>query len=217
MSDRPIIVTDTETTAAERANRRPRNPPTGGGSSLVVTLLLIVSIAAIIVLGWFVWSFNSLLSETKLSLTDAQDRIETLESRQMQTEGNLTDSGTTTQEALSFWEDETRKIYDYVHKTNKPNIATNKEDIAELGTRIEGFNSSISDLENSITLSVNQQRDLTDKLNTSIQTTSSRLNGLDTKVRHNEEAIEAIDRSRLQNNNRLLELDRRVRDLETGN
>lgn len=217
MSDRPIIVTDAETTAAERANRRPRNPPTGGGSSLVVTLLLIVSIAAIIVLSWFVWSFNSLLNETKLSLTDAQDRIETLESRQMQTEGNLTDSGTTTQEALEYWEDETRKIYDYVHKTNKPNIAKNKEDIAELGTRIEGFNTSISDLENSITLSVNQQRDLTDKLNTSIQTTSSRLNGLDTKVRHNEEAIEAIDRSRLQNNNRLLELDRRVRDLETSN
>lgn len=215
MSDRPIIVTDAETTAAERANRRPRNPPTGG-SSLVVTLLLIVAIAAIIVLSWFVWSFNSLLNETKLSLTDAQDRIETLESRQSQTEGNLTDSGTTTQEALSFWEDETRKIYDYVHKTNKPNISKNKEDIAELGTRMEGFNTSISDLENSITLSVNQQRDLTDKLNTSIQTTSSRLNGLDTKVRHNEEAIEAIDRSRLQNNNRLLELDRRVRDLETN-
>ena len=216
MSDRPIIVTDAETTASERANRRPRNPPTGG-SSLVVTLLLIVAIAAIIVLSWFVWSFNSLLNETKLSLTDAQDRIETLESRQRQTEGNLTDSGTTTQEALEFWEDETRKIYDYVHKTNKPNITKNQESIAELGTRIEGFNTSISDMENSITLSVSQQRDLTDKLNTSIQTTSSRLTGLDTKVRHNEEAIDAIDRSRLQNNNRLLELDRRVRDLETSN
>jgi chromosome segregation ATPase len=178
---------------------------------------LIVAIAAIIVLSWFVWSFNSLLNETKLSLTDAQDRIEALESRQRQTEGNLTDSGTTTQEALKFWEDETRKIYDYVHKTNKPSIAENKEDIAELGARIEGFNTSISDLENSITLSVSQQRDLTDKLNTHIQTTSSRLDGLDTKVRRSEEAIDAIDKSRMQNNNRLLELDNRVRDLEMNN
>ncbi|MXW54107.1 MAG: hypothetical protein F4X44_08525 [Gammaproteobacteria bacterium] len=216
MSDRPIIVTDAETTATERANRRPRNPPTGG-SNLAVTLLLIVAIAAIIVLSWFVWSFNSLLNETKLSLADAQSRIETLESRQSLTEGNLTDSGTTTQEALAFWEDETRKIYDFVHKTNKPNIAKNKEDIGEIGARIEGFNNSVSDLENSITLSVSQQRDLTDKLNTSIQTTSSRLDGLDTKVRRTEEAIEAIDQSRLQNNNRLLELDRRVRALETPN
>ena len=216
MSDRPIIVTDAETTATERTNRRPRNPPSGG-SSLAVTLLLIVAIAAIIVLSWFVWSFNSLLNETKLSLTDAKDRIEALESRQLQTEGNLTDSGTTTQEALEFWEEETRKVYDYVHKTNKPNIAKNKEDIGELRTSVEGFNNSVSDLENSITLSVSQQRDLTDKLNTSIQTTSSRLDGLDTKVRRTEEAIEAIDQSRLQNNNRLLELDRRVRALETPN
>lgn len=216
MSDRPIIVTDAETTATERANRRPRNPPSGG-SSLVVTLLLIVAIAAIIVLSWFVWSFNSLLNETKLSLADAQSRIETLESRLQQTEGNLTDSGTTTQEALSFWEIETRKIYDFVHKTNKPNIAKNKEDIGELGTRIEGFEDSISDLENSITLSVSQQRDLSDNLNTFIQTTSGRLQGIDTKVRRIEEAIEAIDLSRTQNNNRLLDLNRRIQDLENAN
>lgn len=217
MSDRPIIVTDPETTATERVNRRSRNPPPGGGSSLIVTLLLIVAIAAIIVLSWFVWSFNSLLGETRSSLTNAEDRIQTLESRLIQTEGDLTDSGTTTQEALTFWETETRQIYDYVHKTNKPNIAKNKEDIADLGTRIDGFAGTISDLENSITLSGRQQRDLTDKLNTSIQQTSSRLDALETKARHNEEAIDAIDRSRVQNNNRLLELDRRLRDLETNN
>lgn len=216
MSDRPIIVTDPETTATERVNRRPRNPPSGG-SSLVVTLLLIVAIAAIIVLSWFVWSFNSLLGETRNSLTDAETRIETLESRIQQTEGNLTDSGTTTQEALSFWETETRQIYDYVHKTNKPNITKNKEDIVDLGARIDGFAGTISDLENSITLAGRQQRDLTDKLNTSIQQSSSRLDALETKARHNEEAIDAIDRSRVQNNNRLLELDRRLRDLETNN
>lgn len=217
MSDRPIIATEAETIATERTNRRRRSPAATGGSNLVATLLLLVALAAIIALSWFVWSLNSLMNEQKAVVTDAKERIETLESRILQTEGNLTDSGTTTQEALDFWENETRQIYDFVHKTNKPNIAANKGDIADLGVRVDGFQGSVSDLENSITLSARQQQDLTDKLNTSIQQTSSRLDRLDNSVRQHEEAIDAIDRSRQQNNNRLLELDRRIRDLETPN
>lgn len=214
MSDRPIIVTDPETTANERAIRRPRNQ-TSGSPSIVVTLLLIVAFAALLALGYFVWTQNSMLRDANASLEDARERVSQLEGRLSQTEGNLSEADSNSLEWTSKWESEIDKLWQKSYKFDTM-FEDQGADITTLELRMKSTDSSLTDMENSITQMARQQRDLSDSINTSNQLTSSLREKLDAHIRKTDDAINAHDQSRLSNSNRLINMDRRIRDLETS-
>ncbi len=187
-------------------------------------MLLIVALAAIIVLSWFVWSFNSLLGETRTSLEDAEGRVQQLEERLAGIEGNVNESGETTQQSFDYWESEIRKLWDIANKRNRDWIEENQadivafqKDIQRLDGKDKSIDQSFADFETSITTLARQQQDLTDNINISNQQSSALREQFEGRVRNNEEAVIAIDASRIQNNNRLLDLERRIRNLEQGN
>ncbi|MCY4142072.1 MAG: hypothetical protein OXG08_00085 [Gammaproteobacteria bacterium] len=215
MSDRPIIVTDPDATANERSTRRIRNH-SGGSPNIVVTLLLIVAVTASVVLGYFVWTLFSLLHETNATLGEAANRIEQLQSQMALTSSNLTESGRDTEESLNYWETETRKLWDKSYKFDEQ-FQEQGEDIAALEQRFGSVQGSMTDLENSITTLSRQQQDLIDSINTSNQVTASLTQKVDAHIRKTDDAINAQDQSRISNSSRLVDMDRRLRALETGN
>ena len=216
MNDRPIIVTDPESTAVERANRRAKSQPKIG-SSVGMTLLLIIALAACAVLGWFTWSINSVLGETSESLATALERVQALEQRVTETEGSVSESGQTTQKSISYWETEVRKVWDIANKRNKGWIEENRADIAAMDKRFDDIAGSITDLDNSIVLLTNQQRDLTQQVSEFNQKWTTSMDLLEPRVRMNEQAISAADTSRISTNNRLRSIEQRIRTLENPN
>ena len=221
MSDRPIIVTDSENTIAERSNRRSRGS-SSAGTSVGITVLLILSSAGIAALGWFVWTQNSVLGDTRNLLADALERTAELESRLSQTQGELNQSGISTEETLGFWESEIRKLWAVSNERNRDWINENQEKISDLETQLAEisrtfgtFSQSQSDLDLSITQLSRQVQSQVDTINTTNQVNKGKLDEFDRRIRTNEDAVKAIDQSRLQNNNRLLNLEQRIRNLET--
>lgn len=214
MSDRPIIVSDPDATANDRTTRRVRNQ-SGGSPNIVVTLLLIVAVTASVVLGYFVWTLFSLLNETNSTLVEAANRIENLENQLSLTANNLSESGRDTEESLSYWESETRKLWDKSYKFDEM-FKDQSADITALDRKFSGFQGSVTDFENSITTLSRQQQDLIDSINLSNQVSASLTQKVEAHIRKTDDAIEAHDQSRLSNSRRLVDLDRRIRALETG-
>lgn len=215
MSDRPIIVSDPDATANDRATRRVRNQ-SGGSPNIVVTLLLIVAVTASVVLGYFVWTLFSLLNETNATMIEAANRIENLENQLSLTASSLSESGRDTEESLSYWETETRKLWDKSYKFDEM-FKDQSADITALDRRFSGIQGSITDLENSITTLSRQQQDLIDSINLSNQVTASLTQKVETHIRKTDDAMDANDQSRLSFSRRLVDMERRIRDLETAN
>lgn len=221
MSDSPIV-TGTSVTSTSTP---PGGKPSGyvqsrsrSGSQVLLHVLLILALASVAALGWFVWTLHEQLSTTTASLEVANTKIAGLEMNLVRTQGNLSDTGEDTDAALEYWESEIRKLWDLANVRNKDWILDNRADIkrnevliADLKSLVE---SETADIVNSLSQQTRQLQDLTDKLNLSVQQTASFRQQLEQRVIENEDAIRAIDTSRIQNNNRLLDLDRRVRSLE---
>ncbi|MYD46691.1 MAG: hypothetical protein F4W92_10085 [Gammaproteobacteria bacterium] len=221
MNDLPIVPSSGAPPGVERRPRNPRSQSTGFSIGRVVFVLFTIS--ALILLGWFVWSINSVLNERTEVLQESAQRIATLESQLSASAETLSQSDETMNEEISFWESETRKVWagyqrhqDWINE-NTPVIAKMREDIDGLEVRINTIQGSLTDIENTLQQIVGQQRDLKDDFNTTAQTTKALLEQLKLSVDSHDDDIGSIDAFRRQTNSSILDIRKRLEKLETGN
>lgn len=221
----------------EDANRIPRRArrqtrSRAGGASVVVNTALVLLAVAVAGAGWVVYTQQERLDASQAELADAASRIRALEERLRMTDEWLTESDADTDEQLSFWQSEIRKLWDVSNKRNRGWIETNQADIRKLATSMGSAQRDVKslqggmaqldatvkqnqDLADRLTAMdmqmrriVSQQRDLVDKANGASQAVSSLRATLERRVRENEEAIVAIDAHRTRLNAQIVELQR---------
>lgn len=215
--------------AASRS--RGRGGGRSGGANVAVSTTLAMLCVALAAAGWFIFNQQRELRESDRQLADAITRIVALEERLRMTDESLSESDAATDDKLSFWETEIRKVWDLANKRNKGWIEENRANIqranqavanaasgiATLRTTVARLDSSakrqqeVADLVTAVDMRLQRvqqaQRDLVDKVNVAAQTAS--------QVRTNEEDIAAINASRTTVSRRLTELKDAIAALES--
>jgi chromosome segregation ATPase len=220
---------------AARAPRRARGRQArsrGGSASVIVNTALVLLAVAVAGAGWFIVTQQERLEQNKAELADAAGRLQALEERLRMTDDLLSESDADTNEQLTYWESEIRKLWDVSNKRNRGWIETNQANIRQLTTSmgnaqrdVKSLQGSMAQLDASVKRNqdladrltamdmqmrriVSQQRDLVDKANSASQAASSLKATLERRVRENEEAIAAIDAHRARLNSQIAELQR---------
>lgn len=216
---------------------RQRSDSRGGGKSgggLGTNLLLVVLVAGLGVAGWFLFNQHALLQQSQQALADSDARIRVLEDRLRVTDEALTETGADTSEKINFWESEIRKLWAVSNERNRKWIKANEAGLSKQGKDVQSLSSAQSQLKSAVDrhdkafaqqqtiidqlaameLQFQQvtsgQRDLVDKVNAAQQTVSGLRSDLAGRVTENEQAVAAIDAYRVQLNNRMSELERRL-------
>lgn len=221
MNDLPIVSSSGTPPGVER---RPKNTrPHSTGFSIGRVVFVLFTISALVTLGWFVWSINSVLNERTEDLRESAERIAALESQWTTSAEIFSESDETMTEEITYWESETRKVWAGYQRhqswidENTPVIAQLKRDVDALDMRISSIQGSLTDIENTLTQIASRQRKLTDDLNTTLQTTNALLEKLELSVKQHDEAIDSMDGFRKQTNTRILDVQRRLGNLEVNN
>lgn len=235
ISASPDDAADPRRSAAGRGDSDRRRPPrSGGGSSIAINLMLVVLLAGVMATGWFVANQQRMLKAAEAARADAEARLLVLEDRLRVTDEVLTESGADTEDKISFWESEIRKLWAISNERNRGWIEDNQKLLkqqaaalkelasgqqqlgasiaqqAEALTATSGVAEDLKLVEQRIGTLLETQRDLVDKVNKSRQTVASLQSGLANRVAENEQAVQSMDAFRVQINGRLLELERRL-------
>lgn len=214
-----------------RAAPRSRGRAKPGGANVAVSTTLAMLCVALAAAGWFIFNQQRELRESDRQLADAITRIVALEDRLRMTDETLSESDAATDDKLSFWETEIRKVWDLANKRNRRWIEDNRANIQKANNAVANATSSIATLRNTVARldsSAKQQqevadlvtaldmrvqrlqqaqRELVDKANVAAQNAS--------QVRANEEDIAAINASRTTVSRRLTELKNAIAALES--
>ena len=217
-----------------RASSRSRGRGRSGGTNAAVSAILTMLCVALAAGGWFLFTQQRELRESNRQLADAIGRIVALEERLRMTDETLSESDAATDDKLSFWETEIRKVWDLANKRNKGWIEENRANVKKAANAVASAEASIRTLQNTVsrldTSAKRQQevadlataldirlqrvqqtqRDLADKVNLA----TSQENDLTSRVRENEENIAAINASRTTVSRGLTELRSAMADLE---
>ena len=234
-SDPPIAATPGD------LPRRPRGrPPNGGGAGRGVGLgvVLALMIAGFGICGWFVFNQQQQLLASERERAEAEGRLERLEARARATDETMTEAGEETNEQLTFWESEIRKVWDIANKRNKKWIQDNQGTLARHASTLNSVEASLANLRSAVSRNdtelqkqeqiiarlddvqeqvnalVRQQRDLVDSVNTSRQVVAALKASLEGRVQKIEEAISAIDGSRQRTGAQWIGLRDRLEALE---
>ena len=217
-----------------RSSRRSRGRQRRAGSPLV-SFLVALPIAGLVAAGWFIFNQQEELQDAAQAMRDAQRRIGVLEDRLRLTDEQLSESGAQTNETLTFWESEIRKLWDMGNKRNRGWIEANRENVRKLTATVASAESALGTLQGKVaTLDasvgkqqdiadrlaavdihvqrlVREQRDLVDKVNAASQIAASLKAGLEKRVQENEEAIRAFDAQRSKLNADIIDLRNQIR------
>tara|TARA_Y100000022_G_C13236461_1_gene370103 strand:- start:865 stop:1494 length:630 start_codon:yes stop_codon:yes gene_type:complete len=198
---------------------------------------MVVLVGGLVAAGWFIANQQQALIAEQARLTDANNRLQRLEQRLSATDTALSQGGEDTQEQLSLWESEIRKLWAVANERNKGWIKDNQKAVKGLDKSVTGLQSTARDLKaatarheeafsqqtalidqlTSIEIQLQQlvraQQDLVDKVNTTSQSVAKLRANLDTQVEENTEAIAAIDAYRIATNSRFRDLEQRLDDL----
>ena len=215
--------------------RRPqRNRQAEGGRGVFISGLMVVLVGGLVAAGWFIANQQQALIDEKARLTDAATRLERLERRLSATDTALSQGGEDTQEQLTLWESEIRKLWAVANERNRDWIKGNQKALKGLDESVTGLQSTARDLKastarheeaftqqtalidqlTSVEIQLQQlvraQQDLVDKVNTTGQAVAKLRASLDTQVEENTEAIAAIDAYRIATNSRFRDLEQRL-------
>ena len=201
-------------------------------------ILLTLMIAGFGVGGWFVFNQQQELLASERQRAETEQRVEHLEARLRATDETMTEAGEDTNEQLTFWESEIRKVWDIANKRNKKWIQDNQAAVTRHQSALNSVESSLADLRSAVSRNdtklqqqgeiidrlanlqqqvrtlVRQQRDLVDSVNTSRQVVANLKASLEPRIKNLEEAIDAIDGSRQQSGAQYSRLRTRLEALE---
>jgi len=216
-------------------SRRPqRNRQPEGGRGVFLSGVMVVLVGGLVAAGWFIANQQQALIDEKTRLTDATTRLERLEMRLSATDTALSQGGEDTQEQLTLWESEIRKLWAVANERNRDWIKGNQKALKGLDESVTGLQSTARDLKastarheeaftqqtalidqlTSVEIQLQQlvraQQDLVDKVNATGQAVAKLRASLDTQVEENTEAIAAIDAYRIATNSRFRDLEQRL-------
>ena len=184
-----------------------------------MTFLLLFLVVGLVALGWLVWQQQQSVMLMSQQLTEAHDQVTNLSNQLTDTESNMTANVADADQQISINESEIRKLWDLSNKRNKGWIQTNQANIATNQDQLAAVRQTLTQIETDLNASLGsviaQQRDLTDTINVLNRQTSQISDTLTRQVEENTQSIQAIDVSRQQNNQRLLDASRRVSGLES--
>ena len=187
-----------------------------------MSLLLALMIAGFGIGGWFVFNQQQELLASERERAGTEERLRHLEARLRATDETMTEAGEDTDEQLTFWETEIRKVWDVANKRNKKWIQDNQAAITRHQSTLNSVEASLADLRSAVSRNdaklqqqgeiverladvqeqvrtlIRQHRDLVDAVNTSRQVVATLKASLEPRVEKLEEAISAIDGSRQQ-------------------
>ena len=187
-----------------------------------MSVLLALMIAGFGIGGWFVFNQQQELLASERERAGTEERLRHLEARLRATDETMTEAGEDTDEQLSFWETEIRKVWDVANKRNKKWIQDNQAAITRHQSSLNSVEASLADLRSAVSRNdaklqqqgeiverladvqeqvrtlIRQHRDLVDSVNTSRQVVATLKASLEPRVEKLEEAISAIDGSRKQ-------------------
>ncbi|MFK7912796.1 MAG: hypothetical protein AB8B93_02680 [Pseudomonadales bacterium] len=229
-----ISASPDDAAGARRGGGGRKRPDGGSGSSIGVNLILVILLAGLMVAGWFVANQQQMLTAEQQAREAAEARIALMEDRLRMTDETLTESGSETKSELGRWESEIRKLWAVSNERNKGWIEGNQAALkkqsgtlssitksqSDLGTQISALRTALEaqgDLRGDLATTSKQldqmvktQRELVDKVNAARQSVASLQSGLANRVTENEQAVSSMDAYRLQVNNRIAELERRL-------
>jgi chromosome segregation ATPase len=199
--------------------------------------VLAVLIAGLAGAGWYLAEQHQRLQQESQALDDAEARIKVMEDRLRVTDEALTETGANANEQINFWESEIRKLWEVSNVRNRKWIEDNQKAIGVVQKSVSGLDATAREIQGtlgrhesafarqqevidqitSLEIQLQQisrsQRDLVDKVNTAQKSVAQLQSGLVKKVDDNAEAVSAIDAYRLQLNNRLADIERRLDSL----
>ena len=216
MNDLPIV---SSSGTPPGVDRRPK--PARSQVNIGLVLFVLFTIAALVALSWFVWSINSVLNERTEDLRESAKRITALESQLSASAEIFSQSDETMTDEITRWESETRKVWAGYQRhqawinENEPKIVQLHQDFVGLDVRMNSLEGSITDIENTLTQIARQHRDLTDEVNTTLQTTKTLLEQLVLSVERHDEDINSIDSYRNDTIKKFLEFRTRLENIES--
>ena len=187
-----------------------------------MSVLLALMIGGFGIGGWFVFNQQQELLASERERAGTEERVQQLEARARATDETMSEAGEDTNEQLSFWETEIRKVWDVANKRNKKWIQDNQAAITRHQSTLNSVEASLADIRSAVSRNdaklqqqgeiierladvqeqvrtlVRQHRDLVDAVNTSRQVVATLKASLEPRVENLEEAISAIDGSRQQ-------------------
>ncbi len=185
-----------------------------------MSLLLALMIGGFGIGGWFVFNQQQELLASERERAETEERVQHLEARLRATDETMSEAGEDTNEQLTFWETEIRKVWDVANKRNKKWIQDNQAAITRHQSTLNSVDASLADIRSAVSRNdaklqqqgeiierladvqeqvrtlVRQHRDLVDAVNTSRQVVATLKASLEPRVEKIEEAISAIDGSR---------------------
>ena len=213
----------------------PVEKPKSGGNGMLWVFSIVLLLALI---GFGYLGFTQ-LQQSQTALADANKRILFLEEKLNLTDESLNQSGATLQDKLTALSDEQAKQWSEIKKLwavsnerNKEDIAANKKAVTDLTAKM----TKVADSDASATKKVKSLQSSLNKLSASVKQQATEVSGLGVRVqvlddsvkklgnsgnvsqrlRALEEDIQAIDASRTRVNQQLLDLQRRVNQLQGG-
>ena len=214
MSESPIVPTPNNPTNDRPERYRGSRPnSTGNAGGFITTILLIVVVVGVALLGWLTWQQSNQLEQASERLNVLTQKVSVLEQEIEVTGSTLAESDSDMVESVKLWESETRKLWDLYNQRIKTAIEGLESDVARTSNQLSQFQEAIDELQTNMLLLTRAQQDLTDKLNLMDQQVARKIADFELQVKSNKETIDAIDRSRSSNNNRILELERKYREL----
>ena len=232
--DQPLSTEPGEYRPSGGGRRPQRNRQPEGGRGVFISGVMVVLVGGLVAAGWFIANQQQALIDEKTRLTDATTRLERLERRLSATDTALSQGGEDTQEQLTLWESEIRKLWAVANERNRDWIKGNQKALTGLDESVTGLQSTARDLKaatarheeaftqqtamidqlTSVEIQLQQlvraQQDLIDKVNATSQAVAKLRASLDAQVEENTEAIVAIDAYRIATNSRFRDLEQRL-------
>ncbi len=209
----------------------PRRPQASGGQGLAIAAL-IIAVAGVGASGFLAWKWTG----AERNLTQANERLETLERRIAITSSESSEYVEDIQDKLEWADSEIRKLWGVAHDTNRKRIAANQEglealkrELASVKETSSGASQGLSSLRSAFEKTeqqVNRVNESMERLQTAaasveeqgqrlqnlaeevdqLEANLGRLSGLADRVSTNEEAISAIDSYRRSINRDLISI-----------
>ncbi|WP_347331214.1 hypothetical protein [Marinimicrobium locisalis] len=122
---------------------RPPRPASGGGGQGLAFAALVLALIGVAGSGFLGWKWT----EAEQNLTQANERLQTLERRIAVTSNESSEYVNEIQEKLEWADSEIRKLWGVSHDTNRKNIAANTEAVKSLRGELSSVKKTASNAE----------------------------------------------------------------------
>ena len=195
-------------------NRRARK--TGGGGILFSSLVLILNSIGLIIL--FLWFFNTSGNQQQAG-QNFVERISVLEETIAQKDQQINILSEEVDADLKFVNKEVRKLWDLSNKRNRKNISENQNSIESLNEEIESLDKKdevLSAQQRALTLELARIKNIQDNIDSLLDTfdDSTPNETASDKLADIQESIDSFNAYRIQVNESLLNLRKKLNDLE---